>query len=140
MRSPTHRVLRLTIATTGLIVITACGGDGDAADDPQGRPASLSPAAAAGRDTAADAGCAACHGADGQGGIGPAWVDLYGATVTLEGGATVVADDAYLTRAITDPEAERVEGFPLQMPANDLTPEQVAEIVAYLRELGGPDS
>lgn len=127
------------VAVVAATVLVACGGgDGDA--DADGPPASLSPAAATGRDVVAAAGCAACHGADGRGGIGPAWVGLYGSTVTLEDGTTVVADNAYLTRAVSDPDAERVEGFALKMPANDLSPEQVAQVVAYLRELGAPGS
>jgi cytochrome c oxidase subunit 2 len=48
----------------------------------------------------------------------------------------VTADDAYLTRAIADPGAERVAGFALEMPANDLSEEEIAQIVAYIRALG----
>ena len=36
----------------------------------------------------ARAGCSACHGADGQGGTGPAWDDVLGTEVTLDDGTT----------------------------------------------------
>ena len=53
----------------------------------------------------------------------------------VEPSSSVVADDAYLTTAIEDPAAQRVADFSLAMPENQLTPEQVDQIVAYIREL-----
>lgn len=132
------------IATAVAVTVgaAACGGGGDDGEGggDGGDAAELSPEAEAGRDLAADSGCAACHGRNGEGGIGPAWVGLYGGDVVLEDGSTVVADDAYLARAISDPEVERVDGYTLAMPVNDLTPDEVAQIVVYVRELGGDGS
>ena len=109
-----------------------------------GRGATPGPAlpadAEAGRALARDKGCAACHGGDGQGGIGPAWVGLAGSTVTLDDGSTVVADDAYLTRAIAEPNADIVAGYTIQMPENSLNDAEVAQIVAYIRSLGDDGS
>ena len=79
----------------------------------------------------------ACH-REGGGGIGPDWDGLYGSTVTLDDGSTVVADEAYLTLAITDPDAQLVDGYDVKMPANDLSDDDVAAIVAYIRSLAGP--
>ena len=132
-----------TIATAALLLVAgACGGDDDDgdADQPPSVPpadggAALSPEAAAGHQLAKDSGCAGCHGADFSGSLGPSWVGLYGSNVTLDDGSTVIADDTYLTTAIQDPAAQRVAEFSLAMPENDLTPEQVAQIVAYIREL-----
>jgi len=47
----------------------------------------------------------------------------------------VLADDAYLTRAIADPSAELVDGYTLKMPANNLNDAEVADIVAFINAL-----
>jgi cytochrome c1 len=119
-----------TVLLVGLVA--SCGGD----DDATGQPAALSAEAEAGRTLARDSGCAGCHGNDFAGGLGPTWFGLAGSEVELEDGTTVTADDAYLTRAIAEPNAERVAGFALEMPANDLSEAEVAQIVAYIRALG----
>lgn len=91
--------------------------------------------AAEGRTIAANAGCVACHGANGQGGVGPAWVGLAGSSVKLEDGSTVEADTAYLRRAIVSPDAEIVAGFTVMMPAAQLTEAEVDALLAYIEEL-----
>lgn len=102
----------------------ACGGDSD-----------LSEVAERGKDTALSNGCASCHGAKGQGGVGPTWVDLAGSAREMKDGTTVVADDAYLIRSILEPRVEEVEGFTLSMPVNGLSEAQAADVVAYIKEL-----
>jgi cytochrome c oxidase subunit 2 len=114
-----------------VFVLGACGGGDDAGD------ADLSDLALRGKQLAADTGCTACHGSDGGGGVGPGWVGLAGSTVTLEDGSQVTADDAYLRRAITDPQAEIVEGYSVKMPEYpNLTDEELDALVAYMTELG----
>jgi cytochrome c oxidase subunit 2 len=134
------RRLPLAVVVVAVAAFAGCGGDDDGAVGAPATPtaggAELSPEAAAGLEVAKDSGCAGCHGGDFSGSIGPGWVGLAGSTVTLEGGQTVVADDAYLTRAIQDPAAELVAGFAIAMPENDLSAEQVDQIVAYINELG----
>ncbi len=88
-----------------------------------------------GKNTALSSGCASCHGANGQGGVGPSWVDLAGSQRELKDGTTVVADDAYLIRSILEPEAEEVAGYTISMPANGLDEAQAADVVAYIEEL-----
>jgi cytochrome c oxidase subunit 2 len=110
-----------------LVVAVGCGGSVGS---------DLSPQAADGRRVANTSGCASCHGADGSGGVGPAFVGLYGSEVTLADGSTVVADDAYLRRSITDPDAERVEGYAVNMPSTDLDVDEIEAVLAYIRELG----
>lgn len=95
----------------------------------------LSAPAQEGRTIAFDAGCVACHGRDGQGGAGPAWVKLAGSTVTLADGTSVVADRQYLTRAITEPRAQVAVGFTIVMPANNLSADQVERVVDYIEAL-----
>jgi len=58
-----------------------------------------------------------------------------GDMTVLVDGSTVVADDAYLTRAIADPSAELVDGYTLKMPANNLSDAEVADIVAFIETL-----
>lgn len=116
----------------------ACGSDdsaGGVSSDPD--TAALSDEAQRGRDIAQDSGCAGCHRAGG-GGIGPDWEGLHGSTVTLDDGSTVVADDEYLALAITDPDAQIVDGFSVKMPSRDMSDDDVAAIVTYIRELATP--
>ena len=78
----------------------------------------LSAEAALGREIAQDRGCLACHEA---GRVGPDWSGLLDSEVVLEGGTTVLADDAYLRRAIREPGADIVAGYAVNMPKNTLT-------------------
>lgn len=114
---------------TFVIVASACGSSGDGSD------VALSDAGARGRDISNSNGCAACHGSDGQGGAGPAWVGLYGSDRQLEDGTTVTADEAYLTRAISDPGADIVDGATVVMPGNRLSDAEIADVIAYIRDL-----
>jgi cytochrome c oxidase subunit II len=61
---------------------------------------------------------------------------LFGSTVALEGGASVKADEAYLTESIKSPQAKIVKGFESQkMPTYPFTDEEIANIVAYIKTL-----
>ena len=90
-----------------------------------------------GEQLAKDRGCQSCHKLEGAG-IGPTWVGLYGSTVTLDDGSTVVADDAYLHRSIEDPSAQKAAGFDVAMPQIALDPDEIDDLVAYIRSLGAP--
>ncbi len=119
----------LVYPTIALVAILAagCGGSPAALD--------LSPSGAQGRQIAAEAGCPSCHGDRGQGTIGPAWVGLAGGTVELGDGTTTIADDAYLHRAISDPQADIVVGYTLAMPENALTDDEIDAVISYIKEL-----
>lgn len=122
----------------GAAVLVACGGDDRAA------PA-LTGAAADGEALVAARGCLSCHSTDGSSGTGPSWEGLYGSQVRLSDGSTVLADRDYLRRAILDPDAEAVDGFPAGLmrsavPAGSLTDAEVVAIVAYLETLGNRDT
>lgn len=133
-RDRSHFVLAAAFAV-GLV---ACGDDGGSADD-QSAAAPDDPAALVerGEELAGDRGCRSCH-KEGGGGIGPDWEGLAGSTVELDGGTTVVADSEYLTRAIVDPGAEKVDGYSLAMPDAGLPDDEVAALVAYIESLGEP--
>jgi cytochrome c oxidase subunit 2 len=113
-------------ALAGSLGLTACGGG----DEP-----ALSAEADRGHQLADESGCFSCHGTEGEGGIGPAWNDLAGSTVSLEDGTTVTVDEDYLHRAIVDPAAEIVAGSSVVMPDNQLSDEDAAAIVAYIIEM-----
>ena len=86
---------------------------------------------------AARRGCLNCHTLDGQPHIGPSWAGLYRSPVRLDGGRTVVADDAYLTRSMMDPQADVVAGFQGVMPTyRGVLPEpEVAALVELIHSL-----
>lgn len=79
--------------------------------------------------------CATCH----QGGssqLGPSLNGIYGSTVILADGSRVVANEAYLRSSILQPQSQIVQGYPAAMPSFAyLEPEQVDQLVAYLKSL-----
>ena len=79
-------------------------------------------------------GCVACHGPGGSGGMAPAWKGIYMSEVTLVDDTVVLVDDEYLRLAITDPDAQRVKGYP-KMPPNALTDAEVQAIIDWLKTL-----
>ena len=98
---------------------------------------------AAGRDVAVRRGCFNCHTVDGQPSIGPSWARLYRARVALADGRSVVADEAYLTRSMMEPQADVVEGYRPVMPTyrGVLEQPEVAALVELIEALGrGPFS
>ena len=127
--------MRALLATAALAaLLTACGGDSGSAVEP---PVSLTAQGQAGFDAYRNGGCAACHGTAGEGGVGPRLAGLYGTNETLSDGSTVRVDDAYLTLSITDPNAQKVAGYNVPMPQNNLSDTDIAAVVAFIRELGG---
>jgi cytochrome c oxidase subunit 2 len=84
--------------------------------------------------------CHTCHREDGRG-QGPSLRGLFGRPVALADGRTVVADEAYLRESILNPNAKIVAGFPAPsgMPTyqGQITEEQLLQLVAYLKSLGG---
>ncbi len=83
--------------------------------------------------------CVGCHEPIEGNQTGPSLAGLVGSNVPLEDGTTAVADAAYIRRSIVDPQAQRRVGFKALMPSYEdkIGPEQIMEIIAYLREAGG---
>jgi mono/diheme cytochrome c family protein len=97
-------------------------------------------AVARGKKLAEDSGCTACHAATHARLVGPGWEGLYGSQVTLADGSKVVADDAYLTESILNPDAKIVKDYEAGlMPsfAGMLDAGQVKDVDAYIHSLGG---
>jgi cytochrome c oxidase subunit 2 len=115
---------------TSLVVLLAAA-CGDTADT----TANLSPTAIEGQRLYNVSGCAGCHGRAGQGGVGPSLVGISGTERPLLDGTTVIADQAYLIRAIMDPNVEIVDGYSLRMPSNRLSEAEVLTVIAFITEL-----
>jgi cytochrome c oxidase subunit 2 len=151
--APGRLVLAAGVTLTMALAAVACGGGDDegttgapattaapgvvTTQAPPANTAPLDPAAQRGQEISRTQGCAGCHGADFGGGAGPSWIGLAGSEVLLADGTTVVADDAYLVRSIAEPNAQIVADYALQMPANSLTDEQIADVVAFIKTLSG---
>ena len=127
-------VALVAVVVVGVVVVIAVSSRGSEADGPV-----LSDAARQGQQLAVQRSCVGCHGRDGEGGVGPAWVGLYGSTVTLDDGSTVVADRAYLLESIRDPRAKQVAGYG-KMPVDSIGDADIAAIVAYIEELASPSA
>jgi len=80
--------------------------------------------------------CVSCHQPD-SAVRGPSLPGVFGRTVRLAGGDTVVADDAYLRESIVNPAARIVAGYQPVMPTfqGQVSEEQLIALVAYLRSL-----
>jgi mono/diheme cytochrome c family protein len=94
---------------------------------------------ARGRDLYQADGCSGCHSLDGTRLTGPSWKALAGSRVTLSGGRTLIANDAYLRRHIVEPNAFTVNGYPGDVMAQAIEglglkgkPADVAALVAFI--------
>lgn len=117
------RGLTARAATLGLAVLTlaGCGGGGSE---------NLS-----GEELAAEIGCFACHeSADTE--VAPTLQGVWDSDVLLHDGRTVIADEAYVRRAITEPGAEIVDGYDARMPTFGLSEGEVDRLVEYVRSVG----
>ncbi len=124
-------------------------GEGQAEETPEEaepeEPATAT-GAALGEQVFNEQACGNCHsigqGAGAGHGSGPALGGLYNAKVQLTDGSTVKADEKYLTRAITQPDAEIVQGFSegamsAAIPPGSIPKNEVAALVQYIKQLGG---
>lgn len=129
---------RLRLATGATVVAIALGVvlAGCGSDD---APKPADPQAAAGFELV-QRNCAGCHSLDGSKRAGPSFKGIYNSQVQLSDGRTVTADDAYLDRAIRDPDAEIVDGYSkgimtAAVKKGEFTEEQTQQIVAYLKTI-----
>jgi cytochrome c oxidase subunit 2 len=83
-------------------------------------------------------GCSSCHTLDGSPSQGPSWKGVFGRTVTLSDGRTVIADDNYIRESILVSGAKIVKGYDNIMPVFQgvLHQREVDGLVAYIKTLG----
>ena len=81
-------------------------------------------------------GCSGCH-EPGATVHAPRLDGIYGKTVALQTGETVIADDQYLRDSILLPQSQIAAGYPPIMPTfqNVLSEEDVLKIIAYIKSL-----
>ncbi len=82
-------------------------------------------------------GCATCHRDDKEG-RGPALDGLFGETLRLQGGGTVVMDEGYIRESILNPNARLMVGYKPLMPAfaGQISEEGILQLIAYIKSLG----
>ncbi|HTQ84756.1 MAG TPA: cytochrome c oxidase subunit II [Candidatus Solibacter sp.] len=85
-------------------------------------------------------GCATCHVADGTG-RGPSLVGQFGKPQKLRDGQTLIVDEAFLRRAITQPNSMPIPVYAPVMPSfqGQLNEEQILQLIAFVKSLGGEE-
>ncbi len=83
--------------------------------------------------------CITCHRADSQG-RGPRLEGLFGRTVRLSTGQSIVADADYIRESVLNPTAKVVEGYQPIMPTFQglVSEEGVMQLIAYIQSLQPP--
>ncbi|MHB0877969.1 MAG: c-type cytochrome [Anaerolineae bacterium] len=85
--------------------------------------------------------CLSCHSTDGSEKVGPSLLGVYGSTVALQDGSTIVADHTYIIESIVAPQAQIVRGYPPGLMPNFapyLNSLNLLQMVAYIESLGTP--
>jgi cytochrome c oxidase subunit 2 len=97
--------------------------------------------ASGGEKLFADLACNTCHRPDAQG-RGPVLQGLFGKTVTLQSGESVVADEAYIRESILMPAAKITAGYQPIMPTFQglVTEEQLLQLIEYVKSLNPMES
>ena len=83
-------------------------------------------------------GCLGCHTTDGTKKIGPTFKGIFGRkeTVVTDGKEhEIIVDEAFLRKAVLQPGADLVKGYPNIMPKIPVMPEELDGIISALKEL-----
>lgn len=88
-----------------------------------------------------DLACATCHKKDTTG-RGPTLFGLYGKAVSLDGGGSVEADEAYIRESIVNPRTKMVAGFQPLMPTFQglVSEEGLLQLIEYIKSLNTAES
>ncbi len=86
--------------------------------------------------------CNSCHQGGGEVSRGPSLQNLFGSTVPLANGQSVVADENYLRESILLPGAKIVAGFDPLMPSfeDQVTEEGILQLIAEMKALSQSDA
>ena len=92
--------------------------------------------ASAGAKRFVEQACNTCHGEQ-KGARGPSLTGVYGSTVRMQSGQTVVVDEAYIRESIVNPQAKLLEGYPPIMPTYQglISEEGLLQLTAYIKSL-----
>jgi mono/diheme cytochrome c family protein len=135
---------RNTLVVIACFVLSACG-EGALRDKTHKTPdpppqQTLPGVVAEGADLFSKYGCFACHALDGSAMYGPPLNDLFMKEVSVVRRGreeTILADREYFTRAIIDPEYEKVSDYEHRiMPVPEIPKEDLETLVDYLIGLG----
>jgi cytochrome c oxidase subunit 2 len=101
-----------------------------------GNTSSTTPAVA-GQQLFQTLGCASCHGANGEGGRGPALVGAFGRETDLQDGGKATVNEAYVRESIINPQLKLVKGFGPIMPTfqGQISEDQLVQLVAFIKSL-----
>ncbi|HET7034414.1 MAG TPA: cytochrome c [Thermomicrobiaceae bacterium] len=147
-----RRIVGMLLLGGVLLVFAGCGGGqfGAARPTPSPTPATQPGAtettgqlAVRGQILFQQFHCNTCHTVDGTRAAGPTMKGLYGSTVVLETGQTVVADSQYLRESILNPDAQIPKGYGPQVMSlamGDIgsqvqADDNVDALVAYIESL-----
>ena len=81
-------------------------------------------------------GCSGCHGPSDTA-RGPSLLNLYGRSVQLEGGGSVIADESYIRESIVNPGTKIVPGYKPLMPTyqGQVGEDQLVQLIEYIKSL-----
>jgi cytochrome c oxidase subunit 2 len=81
--------------------------------------------------------CNSCHQGGGLASRGPPLENLFGSTVRLQNGQTVIADETYIRESILLPNAKVVAGFEPIMPSfeGQIGEEDILQLIAEIKSL-----
>jgi cytochrome c oxidase subunit 2 len=91
-----------------------------------------------GKQVAVYQGCLRCHNVNSpEPATGPSWVDLYQQPTKLTDGRQIIADEAYLTESMMEPNVKIVAGYQPLMPSyqGKLSGPEAAALVEYIKSL-----
>jgi len=93
--------------------------------------------AASGHQLFQTLGCASCHGANGEGGRGPALAGVFNGQILLSTGQSVRGDEGYIRESILNPQAKIAAGYGPIMPTFQgvVNEEQMVQLLAYLKSM-----
>lgn len=82
-------------------------------------------------------GCVQCHSTKGEKNTGPHLNGVFGSSVQLSNGQTIVADENYIHQSVVDPASQVVSGFQPLMPSfqGRLKDKEIDAIIEYLKTL-----
>lgn len=80
--------------------------------------------------------CQACHSQDGRDGVGPSFLNLYGAERNFTDGSSAIADDDYIIESIVEPGALIVQGYDnIMVPYSFLSESELQSLVEFIKSV-----